>query len=123
MSEGKTMSGIAAYRETGVVTQSRGQIVVMLYDGAIKFLEQAIPAIEKKDYPELIETLLNHSSTLGVRYHEVMRTRLARKSETIETRYGRVRAKRAFRPDGSETLHPEYDDLKKAAERLPLMLK
>ena len=46
------MSRIKAYRENGILTQSRGQLVVMLYDGAIKFLEQAIPAIEKKDYAE-----------------------------------------------------------------------
>ncbi len=70
-----------------------------------------------KDYTGVIEVLLNHSSTIGVRYHEVMRTCLARKSEVINTRFGRIRAKRAFRPDGSETLHPEYDDLKKAADR------
>ena len=46
------MSGIAAYRENGVMTQSRGQIVVMLYEGAIKFLEQAIPAVERRDHAE-----------------------------------------------------------------------
>ena len=46
------MSRITAYRENGVLTQSRGQLVVMLYDGAIKFLEQAIGAIEKKDHAE-----------------------------------------------------------------------
>jgi flagellar protein FliS len=46
------MSRIAAYRENGVLTQSRGQLVVMLYEGAIKFLEEAIPAIEKNDYAE-----------------------------------------------------------------------
>ncbi len=46
------MSGIAAYREHGVVTQSRGQLVVMLYEGAIRFLEEAVAAMERKDLAE-----------------------------------------------------------------------
>ncbi len=36
------MNGITAYQEHAVTTQSRGQIVVLLYEGAIKFLRQAI---------------------------------------------------------------------------------
>ncbi|MFA5238948.1 MAG: flagellar export chaperone FliS [Phycisphaerae bacterium] len=40
------MKGIETYRETAVTTQSKGQLVVMLYDGAIKFLKQAINEIE-----------------------------------------------------------------------------
>lgn len=43
------MSGIAAYRESSITTQSRGQLIVMLYDGAIKFLKQAIEKIEAGD--------------------------------------------------------------------------
>jgi uncharacterized protein (TIGR00299 family) protein len=78
---------------------------------------------EKKDYHELINILLNHSSTLGVRYHEVLRTRVLRKTETYNTKFGKLRAKRAFRPDGTETLHPEYDDLKKAARLFKVSLK
>ena len=46
------MSGITAYKENNVVTQSRGHLVVMLYEGAIKFLEQAVVAIENRDYAE-----------------------------------------------------------------------
>jgi len=46
------MSGISAYKENSVVTQSRGHLVVMLYEGAIRFLEQSIAAIEKQDYAE-----------------------------------------------------------------------
>jgi len=46
------MSGIAAYRENSVVTQSRGHLVVMLYDGAIRFLTEAVTAIEARDYAE-----------------------------------------------------------------------
>ena len=44
------MNGIKAYQETAVCTQNRGQLVVMLYEGAIKFLKQAIADLEREDY-------------------------------------------------------------------------
>ncbi|MFC1652985.1 flagellar export chaperone FliS [Planctomycetota bacterium] len=34
----------------GLETQSKGRLIVLLYDGAIKFLKLAVRAIEKKDY-------------------------------------------------------------------------
>ena len=43
-------NGYAVYQETAVTTQSKGKLVVMLYDGAIKFLKQAIIAIENEDF-------------------------------------------------------------------------
>ena len=36
------MNGIAAYKEHVVVTQAPGRVVVLLYEGAVKFLRQAI---------------------------------------------------------------------------------
>ena len=44
------MNGFDAYHETAVSTQSRGRLIVMLYDGAIRFLRQAIADIECCDY-------------------------------------------------------------------------
>ena len=44
------MSGIGAYHENAIATQSRGRLIVLLYDGAVKFLKQAIAEIEKKDW-------------------------------------------------------------------------
>lgn len=46
----KRMNGIRAYQETAVCTQSRGQLVVTLYEGAINFLRQAIADLEQGDY-------------------------------------------------------------------------
>lgn len=45
------MKGLEIYQETAVTTQSKGRLVVMLYDGAIKFLKLAIKEIEA-DNPE-----------------------------------------------------------------------
>jgi len=46
------MQGIAAYKEHVTATQSKGGLVVMLYEGAIRFLKQAIAAIEAGDTVE-----------------------------------------------------------------------
>lgn len=40
------MDGITAYKENTITTQSRGRLIVMLYEGAVKFLNQAIVEIE-----------------------------------------------------------------------------
>ncbi len=46
------MKGIEAYQEAAVTTQSKGKLVVMLYEGAIKFLKQAIREIEANNPDE-----------------------------------------------------------------------
>ena len=43
------MAGVETYQETAVTTQNKGKLVVMLYDGAIKFLKMAIREIEAKN--------------------------------------------------------------------------
>jgi flagellar protein FliS len=44
------MNGLGTYQETSIETQSSGRLIVMLYDGAIKFLKQAIADIEVNDF-------------------------------------------------------------------------
>jgi flagellar protein FliS len=46
------MKGIETYRETLVTTQSKGKLVVMLYEGTIKFLKLAIKEIEAGNIEE-----------------------------------------------------------------------
>ena len=46
----KTMKGIGAYQDNAVTTQSRGRLIVLLYEGAIKFLKLAINELEAKNY-------------------------------------------------------------------------
>ncbi len=40
----------AQYRTNQIKTASTGELVVMLYDGAIRYLNTAIPAIEARQY-------------------------------------------------------------------------
>jgi len=44
------MNGIGAYQQTAIGTQSKGRLIVMLYDGAIKFMKLAIKELEAGDY-------------------------------------------------------------------------
>lgn len=44
------MNGIETYRQTAVGTQSRGRLIVMLYDGAIKFLKLAVRELDAGNY-------------------------------------------------------------------------
>ena len=43
------MKGVETYQQTAVTTQTRGRLIVMLYEGAIKFLKMAIKEIEAKN--------------------------------------------------------------------------
>jgi flagellar protein FliS len=44
------MKGIEAYQQTAIGTQSKGRLIVMLYDGTIKFLKLAIKELEAQNY-------------------------------------------------------------------------
>jgi len=44
------MKGIAAYQNSTVTTQSKGRLIVLLYDGAIKFMKLAIKELEAENY-------------------------------------------------------------------------
>ena len=43
------MNGVDVYKQTAVTTQNKGRLIVMLYDGAIKFLKHAIVDLAKED--------------------------------------------------------------------------
>lgn len=44
------MNGIKAYQDNAVTTQSRGRLIVLLYEGAIKFMKLAIREIEADNH-------------------------------------------------------------------------
>ena len=44
------MNGLGAYQETSVLTQDKGKLIVMLYNGAIKFLKLSQKEIEESNY-------------------------------------------------------------------------
>lgn len=44
------MKGIAAYQDAAITTQSKGRLIVLLYEGAIKFMKLAIKELETDNY-------------------------------------------------------------------------
>jgi flagellar protein FliS len=44
------MNGVSAYQETSITTESKGRLIIMLYDGAIKFMRLAIQEIEAQNF-------------------------------------------------------------------------
>ncbi len=44
------MKGIAAYQDTSITTQGKGRLIVMLYEGAIRFMKLAIREIEAQNW-------------------------------------------------------------------------
>ncbi len=44
------MQGIKTYQASAVMTQNKGRLIVLLYDGAIKFMKLAIKELEVNNY-------------------------------------------------------------------------
>ena len=68
------------------------------------------------DTDALMSVLFAETSTLGVRQQWVTRHCLARKSHSVETRYGPVRVKVARWSETEVKAAPEYDDCRRLAE-------
>jgi len=73
---------------------------------------------------ELRTILLNETTTLGVRERIVQRYTLAREIILVETEFGKIQTKVAHRPNGTQTITPEYDDCARIAREqgVPLQL-
>jgi len=67
---------------------------------------------KKEDSEKTAELMLKHTSTLGVREKICKRYTIERKTEEVETKYGKIRIKIS-----NSEIKPEYDDVEKAAEK------
>jgi uncharacterized protein (DUF111 family) len=73
---------------------------------------------------EALEAILfAETSTLGVRQQLVGRHALSRSSQTVDTRYGPVRAKIARWAPGRAKASPEYEDCRRLAEEQGVPLR
>lgn len=54
-----------AYQKTAVTTSDQGRLIVMLYDGAIKFLGQAADKVKQGDYYEAHTNLVKGKSIVA----------------------------------------------------------
>jgi uncharacterized protein (TIGR00299 family) protein len=67
--------------------------------------------------------ILRETTTLGVRSHDVRRTELGRRIETIGTRHGDVRVKIGLLGEEIVNVSPEYDDCVRAAHAAGVPVK
>ncbi|MHC4259300.1 MAG: flagellar export chaperone FliS [Planctomycetota bacterium] len=44
------MKGVTTYQDAAVTTQSKGRLIVLLYEGAIKFMKLAVKELEVHNY-------------------------------------------------------------------------
>lgn len=61
--------------------------------------------------------IFKNTTTIGIRYTEMQRTVLRRFSEVASTEYGNVDIKTVILPDGTVRKYPEYESLKKIADK------
>jgi uncharacterized protein (TIGR00299 family) protein len=71
----------------------------------------------------LSSALFTDSTTIGVRYQEVLRERLAREMRTVETPVGAIRFKVATRDGRVLNAAPEFEDCAKAAAERGMSIK
>ena len=76
-----------------------------------------------QDQGQLSNIIFNETSTLGIRSYPVDRLALQREQKEIQTRYGPVRVKIAYQPNGQVNCAPEYDDCKRLAQEKKIALK
>ncbi len=63
-----------AYRQITTQTASPGQLVLMLYDGALQFLEKALTGFDMDDPADAYETINNHILRTQAILHELNST-------------------------------------------------
>jgi flagellar protein FliS len=67
-------TGWHAYREVAVQTASPAQLIVMLYDGAIRFLQRASQGFNQEDPAEFNQTINNNVLRAQAIIHELDRS-------------------------------------------------
>lgn len=72
--------------------------------------------VDAKDLARVSDFVLEHSSSIGIRYYEVQRSILERRKVEVETPYGPVQVKQVITPSGAKRHKIEYDSLQKLKE-------
>ncbi len=68
---------------------------------------------------QLINIIMKETTTIGVRWQEMRRTKAQREIRTVETQYGQVRIKISWFDGKIINISPEYEDCKKLAQAQP----
>ena len=79
-------------------------------------------ACRKKDMLNLQNIIFKETTTIGIRYRFESRTELKREFIEINTKYGKIKAKKVVN-NGETYVYPEYESMKKIASQNNIPLK
>ena len=79
-------------------------------------------ACRKEDMFKLQNIMFRETTTIGIRYRFESRTELGREIIDIDTKYGKIKAKRVIN-NGETYIYPEYESVKKLAKEKNIPLK
>ena len=77
---------------------------------------------KESDREKMEDIIFSETTTIGVRYRHENRTVLDREFVEIDTKYGKIKAKKVQR-NGQVFVYPEYENIKKIAEENNIPLK
>lgn len=76
----------------------------------------------RKDRMKLQNIIFKETTTIGIRYRFEYRTELEREIIELDTKYGKIKAKKVTN-NGEEYIYPEYESIKSIAEKNNIPLK
>lgn len=79
-------------------------------------------ACRRKNMFKLQNIIFKETTTIGIRYRFELRTELDREFVEIDTKYGKVKAKKVIN-DGETYVYPEYESMKEVASKNNIPLK
>ena len=79
-------------------------------------------ACKKEDMFKLQNIIFKETTTIGIRYRFEARTELGREFVEVDTKYGKIKAKKVTN-DGETYVYPEYESMKKIAKENNIPLK
>lgn len=79
-------------------------------------------ACRKEDMFKLQNIMFKETTTIGIRYRFESRTELGREMVEIDTKYGKIKAKKVTN-NGATYVYPEYESLKEIAKKNDIPLK
>lgn len=88
--------------------------------GRPAFILSAMAHANHRD--SVIDCILEHTSTIGLRYYTAQRKILERRKVVIETEFGPIEAKESTKPSGAKTTKWEYESLKDIASKKKISL-
>ena len=79
-------------------------------------------ACRRKDMLKLQNIIFRETTTIGMRYRFEYRTELERELVELDTKYGKIKAKKVIN-DGEVYIYPEYESIKEIAQKNNIPLK